>query len=309
MIYCVSKRSDIVGTAWDWFCDKIDQSRVAVRNPKYPWHVSEYDLSAADGFRFITRDPRVAVSDGRLSQIVDRFPNTWEVGFCGYRGDMEIWRRHTEIPALIDSIKRLSEIVGKKRVTWVYGPVIFMDRRYRPSDHLKMFEAGLSELWPYVDRVRIDFLHVSEELHKEAPGLRGGHTFEREGFLRGAGEILHAFGAKGFTCRGWGDFSRWGVESGNCFSVDYFEYANDITLKRLKWHNDHTPVDCGCVECRDIGDMNFCSRKCTWCRCGLDKVEAARARSLHRDDALTLGVPVSVTDKVSTPKVRVYTKG
>ena len=66
MIYCVSKRSDIVGTAWDWFCDKIDQSCVAVRNPKYLWHVSDFDLSPVVGLRLITRVPRVSVSEGRL---------------------------------------------------------------------------------------------------------------------------------------------------------------------------------------------------------------------------------------------------
>lgn len=309
MIFCVSKRSDVVACAWDWFCNKIDQQQVAVRNPRYPWKVSQYDLSQADGFRFVTRDARNAVADGRLKSICDAYPNTWEVGFCGYRGDMEIWRRHGEIPQLIDSIKRLSDIVGKQRVTWVYGPVIFMDRRYRPEDHIRMFEYAASELWDYVDRVRIDFLHVSEELYQEAPGLRGGHSFERKALLQGCGEVAHAFGLPAYTCSAWGDFSQWGVEAGSCFSAEHFEAANDIKLKRLVSHNTHAPHDCNCLECRDIGDENFCSRGCTWCRCGLNRVEAARAQALYRDDALTLGVALSATDKVSIPKVRQYRKG
>jgi hypothetical protein len=122
MILNVSSRTDIVAFYTDWFMNRYNEGYVDVRNPFNPSLVSRISFSDVDLIFFCTKNPIPILN--RLNQI--KIPILFHVTLTPYKNDIEV--NVPDKKDIIDSIKKLSSIIGKENLTIRYDPVFISDK-------------------------------------------------------------------------------------------------------------------------------------------------------------------------------------
>ena len=82
----------------------------------------------------------------RLHEITDRFHTYFHYKITAYGKDIE-----PGVPGIEESVEtliKLSELVGKQRITWRYDPVL-LTKEYTIKRHLATFEHMAKVLFPY----------------------------------------------------------------------------------------------------------------------------------------------------------------
>ena len=74
------------------------------------------------------------------------------------------------------------------------------------------------------------------------------------------GSIAREHGMTIQTCGTNGDFTRYGIQSSGCMTLDILGKANGILFKDLK--HKGTRQGCHCIESRDIGAYDTCLNAC-----------------------------------------------
>lgn len=131
-------RTDIPAFYSQWFFNRIKEGFVLTRNPYNPSSVTKYVLSptVVDCISFCTKNPSPIID--RLNEIKD-FRQIWHVTITSYGKDIE-----PNVPSKIDvieSVKKLSAIVGKEKLFWRYDP-IFISKKYSVEYHIRAFEKN-----------------------------------------------------------------------------------------------------------------------------------------------------------------------
>ena len=90
------------------------------------------------------------------------------------------------------------------------------------------------------------------------------------------------------TCGTNGDFTRYGIQSSGCMTLDILGKANGILFKNLK--HKGTRQGCHCIESRDIGAYDTCLNACKYCYANKNPRKALENYQYHDPDSpLLLG--------------------
>ncbi|MBR0479858.1 DUF1848 family protein [Candidatus Saccharibacteria bacterium] len=126
MIINTGMRTDIPAFYTDWFAGRLKAGFVLVRNPYNPHSITRYRLTpdVVDLIGFCTKNPAPMLPH---MELLRPFGQYWFVTITPYGKEIE-----PHVPGklqVLDSFKRLSDIVGVDSMGWRYDP-IFISNTY-----------------------------------------------------------------------------------------------------------------------------------------------------------------------------------
>ncbi|WP_434309422.1 DUF1848 domain-containing protein [Hominifimenecus sp. rT4P-3] len=260
MIINTGGRTDTVQYYTDWLLRRFSEGYVLTRNPLFPHKVSRYELTPdkVDCIVFCSKNYKPILP--RLHEITDRFNTYFHYTITAYGKDIE-----PGVPSIEESIKtliELSEQVERKRVAWRYDSVL-LTKEYTIQRHLETFERMAQVIAPYIDRCIFSFVEMYKKLETNMPEILLFSQQDMDTLAEGFGAIAQKYGFPIQTCGTNGDFTRYGIHSSGCMTLDILGHANDIIFKDLK--HKGMRQGCHCIESRDIGAYDTCMNGCKYC--------------------------------------------
>lgn len=285
MIINTGGRTDTVQYYTKWLLKRFEEGYVYSRNPLFPNKVTKYELSSdkVDCVEFCSKDYEPILDD--LHQITDRFYTHFNYTITAYGKDIE-----PGVPSIEDSIetlKKLSQIVGKKKVVWRYDPVLLTEK-YTIQTHLGTFEKMAKEITPYVDRCIFSFVEMYKKLKTNMPELIPMSDIDKATLAKGLGDIAAKYNLFIQTCGINGDYTQYGIHPSGCMTLEILGNANDIEFRNLK--HKGMRQGCHCMESRDIGAYDTCMNGCKYCYANKRPEKAIENYKFHNPDSpLLLG--------------------
>ena len=285
MIINTGGRTDTVQYFTPWLLKRFAEGYVYSRNPLFQNKVTRYELTPdkVDCVQFCSKNYEPILE--HLQPIINRFPTYFHYTITAYGKDVE-----PGVPTIgesMETLKKLSSIVGRQRLAWRYDPVL-LTNKYTIDRHLETFERMARELTPYVDRCIFSFVEMYKKVEVNMPELIPLSVEDMDNLAQGLGEIAVKYGLYMQTCGNNGDFSRFGIHSSGCMTLDMIGQANDIEFRKLK--HKGMRQGCGCIETRDIGAYDTCLNGCKYCYANKRPQKAVENYKDHDPDSpLLLG--------------------
>ncbi|MDV0443689.1 DUF1848 domain-containing protein [Methanorbis rubei] len=301
MILNTGGRTDTVQYYTKWLLKRIEERYVLSRNPLFPNKVTRYELTpdAVDCMVFCSKDYTPILP--YIRTIADRFHTYFHYTITAYGKDVE-----PGVPSIdesMDTLVRLSEIVGKKRVTWRYDPVLLTET-YTVEKHLDTFAYMTERLAPHVDHCIFSFVEMYKKLETNMPELISLTENDRERLAEGLGRIAGQNGLLIQTCGTNGDYTRYGIQTSGCMTLDTLGSANNVRFRSLK--HKGMREGCHCIESRDIGAYDTCLNGCKYCYANKNPQKARDNYKLHDSDSPLLLGHVKSTDIIQQGNQKSY---
>ena len=285
MIINTGGRTDTVQYYTKWLLKRFEEGYVYSRNPLFPNKVTRYDLTPdkVDGIQFCSKNYEPILAE--LPKIISRFSTYFHYTITAYGRDVE-----PGVPPIeksINTLKKLSAIVGKQRVAWRYDPVL-LTKKYTVQSHLETFERMAKVLVPCVDRCIFSFVEMYKKLETNMPELIPLTDRDKDRLARGLGEIAAKYGLYIQICGTNDDYSHYGIHPSGCMTLEIMGKANGIAFRNLK--HKGMRQGCHCIENRDIGAYDTCMNGCKYCYANKHPDKAVENYKVHDPDSpLLLG--------------------
>jgi len=253
-------RTDTVQYYSEWLLNRFREGYVLVRNPLFPERVSRYSLSpdVVDCVVFCSKDYEPILP--RLKEITSRFNTYFYYTITAYGKDIE--PRVPSIDESMETLIKLSKLVGRERVAWRYDPVLFTGD-YTLEAHMETFARMAYVLHPYIDRCIFSFVQPYKKTEANMPEIIPFTERDRDNIACGLGRTARAYGFPLQTCGTNGDYSRYGINPSGCVTLDILGKANNMAFRKRTCQG--TREGCHCVEYRDIGAYDTCPNGCKYC--------------------------------------------
>ena len=294
MIINTGGRTDTVQYYTKWLLKRFEEGYVLARNPLFPNKVSRYELTPdkVDCVVFCSKNYKPILDD--VKRISDKFNTYFHYTITAYGKDVE-----PGVPGIDESMEtlmRLSEIVGKERVSWRYDPVL-LTNKYTIDVHKKTFAYMAGKLAPYIDRCIFSFVEMYQKLQYNMPEIIPFCTADMQTLAKILGDIAKKNGIFIQTCGTHGDFTKYGIHQSGCMTLDILGKANNVVFKDLK--HKGMRQGCICIESRDIGAYDTCMNGCKYCYANKDPKKAFENYRLHDPDSPLLLGTVKETDTIT----------
>lgn len=227
MILNTGSRTDIPAYYSDWFYERVRAGEVLVRNPYYPTQITRYRLDPAvvDALVFCTKNPLPMLE--RLP-LLDAFTMFWFVTITPYGREIE---PHVPDKNLIaEAFCRLSESVGRERVSFRYDPV-FLNKTYTEQYHVEKFGEFAEKLSGYTGQCVVSFIDLYEKTRRNFPGVRSVGKEEQERLIAAFSEIAVKQHLQIHLCCENRSLVRQNVDADGCLSQSVLEQAIGCRLK------------------------------------------------------------------------------
>ena len=295
MILNISGRTDIVAFYSDWLINRLDEGFIDVRNPFNPKMVSRIMMDDVDLLFFCTKNP-----DPILDKLKDIKKKIYfHVTLTSYKKDIE-----PHIPPkgkVIESIKKLSNIIGKENLVIRYDP-IFISEEYSLDYHVKAFDRLCELLDGYVCKILIHFINDYKNVRNNYSTLKYRKLTEKDyeiigrSFSKSAKKhniVVH-------TCNEERDLTEFGFIKDDCISKELaFKLTGKIYKKKWKARKD---LICQCVEMVDIGVYNTCKHFCKYCYANYDEKKVSNNYNKHNPKSSLLIGELSDDDIIKIRK-------
>ena len=293
MIINTGGRTDTVQYFTKWLLKRFEEGYVLSRNPLFPSKVTRYELSPdkVDCVVFCSKNYEPILAD--IKTITDKYNTYFHYTITAYGKDIE-----PGVPSIeqsMETLKRLSNIVGKQRVSWRYDPVL-LTKDYTIERHLSTFAWMAKELTPYVDRGIFSFVEMYKKLETNMPELILMTDTDKDSLAKGMGAIAAENGLHLQTCGTNGDYAQYGIHSSGCMTLDIIGAANGIVFRSLK--HKGMRQGCHCMESRDIGTYDTCLNGCKYCYANKNPQRAFENYKYHDPDSPLLLGTIKETDVV-----------
>lgn len=280
MILNCSGRTDIVAFYSNWFLKRVEEGYVDVRNPYYPKQVSRIPLDNKniDAIVFVTKNPIPIIPN--LEKLND-FPLLFQITITPYGKEIEPY-----VPSkrqIVQSVKQLSNKLGKEQVIVRYDP-IFFSKKYSVEYHIKAFEKLCSEVSNYISTIIISFLDLKKNTINHYSTLQNiPFTKENIDILCYAfSRIANSYQIKLQTCCEEIDLSRYHITNTSC--------VNQTTIDLITGYHKHYRKNknrngCHCLETVDIGVYNSCPHFCKYCYANFLESEVLKNCKKHDNNS------------------------
>ncbi|MBR4332857.1 MAG: DUF1848 domain-containing protein [Clostridia bacterium] len=287
MIINTGMRTDIPAFYADWFVNRLKAGFVLVRNPYDPHSLTRYRLTpdVVDLIGFCTKDPSPMLPH---MDLLRPFGQYWFVTITPYGKEIE-----PHVPGklqVLDSFRRLSDIVGADGMGWRYDPVFISDT-YPVERHIKAFEYMAKALSGYTRTAVISFIDLYEKTRRNFPEARAVTAEQRLKLGKAFVEIGRQYGMAIRPCAEGNELKQFGADCSGCMTIAAYEKALHQRLK--------VPVrpaarkECACYLGGDIGAYNTCAHLCRYCYANYDADTVQRNRLAHDPGSpLLIGHPM-----------------
>ncbi|MBS5778247.1 MAG: DUF1848 domain-containing protein [Acholeplasma sp.] len=282
MVLNVSGRTDIVAFYSDWFIERYKEGYIDVRNPFYPKLISRIYFKNVDLILFCTKNP-IPILD--KLKYIDK-PILFHVTLTPYKKDIE----PNVLPKgiIIETIKKLSKVIGIDNLTIRYDP-IFISDKYNLDYHIKAFDKLCSLLNGYVNKIIVSFIDDYKNVRKNEKILNFREFTEKDYEIIGKNfsRIAKENSMTVQTCFENRNLVEYGFIKGECLS---HELAYKLTGKKYKTWKARKGANCNCVEMVDIGVYNSCKHFCKYCYANYDEKQVNNNFNSHfKDSSLLVG--------------------
>ncbi len=278
MIISASRRTDIPAYYPDWFCNRLREGFVCVRNPMNFHQVGRIALSldVVDGIVFWTKDPRPLMP--RLEEL-RAYPYYFQFTLTPYGKDIEPGLPDKDA-ALLPAFQALSRMIGPERVIWRYDPIL-LTARYTPDFHIAAFHQMAQRLEGYTHKCVISFVDLYRNTQTRMSGLGFAPLAETE-IAELAPRLAEIAGRHRLvleTCAETIDLQRFGIAHGRCIDRRLLEQLAGCRLA-LERDRNQRPA-CGCMASIDIGMYDTCRHGCKYCYATHSPKTVARNAKAH----------------------------
>lgn len=301
MIISASRRTDIPARYSEWFCNRLKEGWVLVRNPMSPRRISKISLApdVADGIVFWTKNPVPFLE--KLDALRD-YPFYFQFTLNAYGKDAE-----PNVPSksgvLVPAFRELSRRIGKDRIVWRYDP-IFFNEKYTPDYHAEYFERLAGLLAGFTETCTVSFLdyyrHIGRNL--EALDVTEPSPERKLALMERFSRTAAKHGLELRACAEDMDFSQFGVRPACCVDQERLEKLCGCRLELGKDKNQRPA--CGCCESIDIGAYDTCPNGCRYCYANRSAQAAVRNAALHDPSSPLLFGTVGENDTVAAREVQ-----
>ena len=293
MILNTGARTDTVQYFTPWLLKRFEEGYALSRNPLFPDRVTRYELvpDKVDCVVFCSKNYRPILP--QLHKITGRFNTFFHYTITAYGKDIE-----PGVPSIDESIETLLELeklVGANRICWRYDPVL-LTKNYTVQTHRETFEYMAARLSGHVSRCVFSFVEIYQKLQFNMPELIPFADWQIDELALILGETAARHGLYIQTCGTNGDFTRYGIHSSGCLTLDMIGEANNVAFRKLK--HKGTREGCHCMESRDIGEYETCLNGCRYCYANKNHKKAAENFKLHDPDSPLLIGNLMPTDTV-----------
>ena len=280
MILNVSGRTDIVAFYTKWFINRYKEGYIDVRNPFNKNLVSRINFKSVDAILFCTKNPLPII---KYLNIIKK-PIIFHVTLTPYKKDIE-----PNVPNkkdIIESIKKLSNIIGKDNIVIRYDP-IFINDKYTLDYHIKAFDKLCNLLDGYVNKILISFIDDYKNVRNNYKSLKYRKLNESDYKTIGIkfSESAKKHNILVHTCAEEKNLIEYGFIKDECMSR---ELAFKLTNKIYKKWNARKNVPCQCVEMVDIGVYNSCKHFCKYCYANFDEKKVLDNYNKHNPNSSLL---------------------
>lgn len=293
MILNTGSRTDIPAYYSSWFYNRVKEGYVCVRNPYNPLHITKYKISpdVIDIIVFCTKNPAPML--GRISSLSE-YDTFWFVTITPYGKDIEPF-----VPdqgQVIESFQRLSGIVGYKRMSWRYDPVLITDQ-YTVDYQISCFRKMAARLKGYTDQCVVSFIDLYEKTRRNFKAARSVALSEQKAFIDAAGQYAAENGMQIHLCCESSSLTACNVDADGCLSKKVLERAAGYRLNVPK--KKAARKECGCLLGADIGAYNTCGHGCLYCYANYDRSTVIQNMRCHDEKSPLLIGSIQDGDVIS----------
>ncbi|MGD0887289.1 MAG: DUF1848 family protein [Thermodesulfovibrionales bacterium] len=212
--------------------------------------------------------------------------------------DYEAEGLEPNIPRLkhrIETFKKLSDIIGKKKVIWRFDPLILSETITTDRLLEKIHGVG-AKIHKHTEKLTISFIDIKRykkvSRNLTAAGFKDCREFTLEDMrdiAKGLKEMNREWNLQIATCAEATDFSEYGIVRNKCIDddlliclfsqdkelMDFLGYVppESGVLPSIDARGKKTRVlkdlgqrkDCGCIPSKDIGQYDTCIHGCVYC--------------------------------------------
>ncbi len=292
MILNTGSRTDIPAYYSDWFYNRIKEGYVLSRNPYYPTQITKYLLNpeVIDVMVFCTKNPSPMLDRIALLSAFDMF---WFVTITPYGKEIEPYVPSKE--QVIGYFQKLSELIGKARISWRYDPVFVTDR-YSVDYHIEQFGQMAKALSGYTEQCVVSFIDLYEKTLRNFSQVRSVTAKEQEKIIAAFSEIAKENELQIHLCCENAGLVRENVDADGCMSQAVLEKALGCKLNVPK--KKTARKECSCLLGADIGAYNTCGHGCLYCYANYDIETVIKNRKLHNASSPLVIGEVSENDVI-----------
>ena len=261
MVISASRRTDIPAYYSDWFLKRIQEGFALVRNPMNLRQVSRAPLNreSVDCLVFWTKNPGNMLPKLNL---LDGYPFYFQFTLNSY--DKRLEPGVPKKSELIDTFKRLSDMLGPERVIWRYDPVI-LNNELDTSYHERYFEVLAGKLYQYTSKCIFSFVDYYKKVEKsfKENGISELDAEKKNEIAAKFAAIASRYNLKLETCAEEIDLSGLGIGHASCIDPLLIEKLSGRQIKAAKDKNQRKA--CGCCPSTDIGTYDTCLHGCAYC--------------------------------------------
>jgi len=280
MIISASRRTDIPAFYGEWLVNRLKAGEVLVRNPMNTKQVTRILLSPStvDCLVFWTKNPQDFI---KHLPVIDEMGYKYYFLFTlnPYSSVLEAGVENKV--SIIETFKRLSDVIGPQRVIWRYDPIVLTDV-FNKEYHFKSFKYLADSLSSYSNKCIISFVDIYKKIEKRLRQvdyiLPDDTLIDEIAFF--FSKVCSHYEFDLYTCSQSFDFSKYGIGHSKCIDD---ELVRLVTGRNLEFSKDSSQRDeCGCIESRDIGAYNTCTHQCLYCYAN-DNYDKAFQKHSHYD--------------------------
>ena len=301
MIINTGSRTDTVQYYSEWLLKRFQEGFVYSRNPLFLNKVTKYELNpeVVDCVIFCSKNYEPIL--GRLHEITDRFNTYFYYTITAYGKDIE-----PNVPSIEDSIEtliKLSEIVGAKRIAWRYDPILLTEK-YTKNRHYETFDYMSEKLSPYIDRCIFSFVEMYKKLKTNMPEIILLTQEDKDEIAKNIGLIAQKNKILLQTCATLENYEKYNIIQSGCITAEILGTANGVTFSNIKHSGNRK--GCRCMENRNIGDYDTCPNGCKYCYANQNPQIAKKNYEKHNIDSPLILGGLYPTDEISQGSQRSF---
>lgn len=293
MLLNTGARTDTVQYYSEWLLNRFAEGYVLTRNPLFPNKVTRYELShdKIDLVMFCSKNYAPILP--RIKEITDKYRTYFHYTITAYGKDIE--PNVPDIDTSIQTLIKLSSIVGKERIAWRYDPVLLTEK-YTVEKHFETFDYMAKRLAPYIDRCIFSFVEMYKKLQRNMPELIPLTESDKLQLAERLGAIAKKYGIHMQTYGTNGDYTKFGIHASGCATLEILGKANSCEFKELK--HKGLRDGCHCIESRDVGAYDTCPNGCRYCYANNDMAKVKENYKKHNPQSPLLIGELQTTDTV-----------
>ena len=293
MILMIDGRTDIIQYYSKWLENRFDEGFLYTRNPAYPLKVQKIilDKEHIDAIMFTSKNFAPGIE--LIKRLNKEYPCLYHYTITGYDKDIE-----PAVPYLnesLNTIRDLSNIVGKDKVFWRYDPVL-ITKKYSLNWHKINFNSISSCLSGYVNRCIYSYVNLYEKVKRHMPELEDWTDENKIEIAKHLGSIAHNNNVPIQTCNCNLDLTKYGVGKSGCITKEIINNVLDLNVKDLKPNGS---LGCGfCYPVVNIGEYNTCLNKCKYCYASSDFEACEKNFTKHNPNSPYLIGEGTINDEI-----------